>query len=683
MSDALTFVINVKSEDAISSVQRLKLSFAGLSSAFNTVKNIGLVQFSQSLQDLSGSIKEAAAPGLDFQQGMADLSAITGITGKELDTLGIAAREMGKKSGIGAGQAVEAFKLLASNIDVSAIGGVEGLKKLQQATITLSQAAGTDLPMAANTMSFALNQFQLPVSEAARMINVLGAGAKYGAAEIPDLAESLKNAGSVAHQAGLTIEDATGAIEILSQRGIKGAEAGTALRNVLLKLQTEEIPGVDLRSQGLSVSLGKMKGMMNDTVAMEKIFGRENINAAQILIGNSEAVGEMTSRVTGTNVAFEQAEIRTRTYKHTLEEIKAKIDDVKIGLFKSTGALVPWVEVIGEAAARISRVIPALGFMKDAMIGALGSIVNLVKGLKAAKTAQEALNFAFTKSPWGAIITGAILLGGALLTLNAVSNRTTSAQKELNEIQLDAAKMAIREKEEVDKLFITLNKTIPQSKERAAAIKEINDRYGEMLPNMLSEKSTALEIADAYKAVTREIDKKTTAEAMSKRIVQLKEEIFDQLLVVKKAQDAVDAAPQGGMEAMKYKAFRLLALESARKDLSAKRSVLDYVSQQQKIFEISLITGRQGTTNSPGGNTVVSGGKPLVPGSTETNVAKESAANSLSGDSHAIKNTYINFESFIHQNTNITENGQMSFSDMERMMRQFFYRMINDANNAN
>lgn len=53
---------------------------------------------------------------------MADLSAITGIAGEELDALGKKARETGKQSGLGATQATGAYKVLASQIDVSQIG---------------------------------------------------------------------------------------------------------------------------------------------------------------------------------------------------------------------------------------------------------------------------------------------------------------------------------------------------------------------------------------------------------------------------------------------------------------------------------------------------------------------------------------------------------------------------------
>ena len=85
---------------------------------------------------------------------------------------------------------------------------------------------------------------------------------------------------------------------------LKGAEAGTALRNIILKLQTTL--GVDLSNVGLAKALDGLKPKLQDTTYLAKVFGAENIAAAQYLITNAQAVDEMTAAVTGSNVAQEQ-----------------------------------------------------------------------------------------------------------------------------------------------------------------------------------------------------------------------------------------------------------------------------------------------------------------------------------------------------------------------------------------
>lgn len=305
------------------------------------------------LAAVGAAIYKTVGAAADYQDNIAELSAITGFAGNDLKYLHDRALEVGAASGLGANQAATAYKLLASNIDVAAMGGVKALDMLQEKTITLSKAAGVDLPMAADTMAATINQFQMKASDAGNVINVLAAGAKYGAAEIPDLAESLKNAGVAAHNAGLNIESAVGALEVLSQNAIKGGEAGTGLRNTIAILQQESakaaarvqkalkegkkagdddllLSSIDLRSQGLAAALEKLKPKMSDAVFMADLFGRENLNVATALIQNAEAVDQMTVKVTGTNVAYDQAKVRSNTFNESVKKLKASVEGIAI-----------------------------------------------------------------------------------------------------------------------------------------------------------------------------------------------------------------------------------------------------------------------------------------------------------------------------------------------------------------
>ena len=317
---------------------------------------------------LSVQAVQKAAP---LQQSVADLSAITGIAGDDLQSLSDKSIEFSKDSGIAAVDITEAYKLLASNIDVMSMGGVGALESLTQSTITLSQAAGTTLPEAADTMSFAINQFKLSANDANRVINTLAAGAKFGAAEIPDLAASLKVAGVTASGAGIQIEQTVAAIETLSKVGIKGAEAGTGLRNILLKLQTENIPGVNLKADGLTESLKKLAPKMNDAAYLTKIFGMENVNAAQALIGNVALLDDLESKVTGTSVAQEQAAIRTSTYKASVDRMRASWDAVLISLGEK---LLP---IFTKVADKITQFINWLNDDGNPVIKYFSSIIEL------------------------------------------------------------------------------------------------------------------------------------------------------------------------------------------------------------------------------------------------------------------------------------------------------------------
>ena len=409
--------VNAVSADISNNITEVNSSIKGIGSVVtqttnhinNKLENINFGAIIDLARNISDALKNLAGAeiGIGFEQSMADLSSITGIAGKELDGLGLVARETGKASGLGAKGAADAFALLASQIQVDKIG-MEGLKVLQKETITLAQAAGMGMADAATAMAATINQFGLEATDANRVINVLAAGSKYGAAEITDLAQSFKVTGASAASAGLSVEQTAGALEVLSKSNLKGAEAGTALRNILLKMQTEL--KVDFGETGLSAALEALKPKLNDVTYLAKLFGAENISAAQFLITNAAAVDEMTAAVTGSNVAQEQAAIRTGTTAERMKRMQAAIDDAKIGLFDFTGGFTAYIAVVGDSTVVVAQMLPLLnaarsGLMLVATANGRATIATL------AKTAAEKA---------GAIATTALTI--AQTSLNAVMN---------------------------------------------------------------------------------------------------------------------------------------------------------------------------------------------------------------------------------------------------------------------
>lgn len=346
---------------------------------------------------LGDTIGQLSRPGIEFQQSMADLSSITGIAGKDLDRLGEIARRTGVSSGLGASGAADAFALLASQIDVSKIG-MDGLVELQSKTITLAQASGMSMEEAANSMAGTINQFGLEASEAGRIINVLAAGSKYGAAEIPQLAESFKVVGSAANAAGLSVEQTAGAVEVLSKNNLKGAEAGTALRNIVLKMQTAM--GVDFRKTSLQDALVKLKPHLRDATYLTGIFGMENVAATQFLVANADRVKEMTDRVTDTNVAQEQAAIRTATWSQKIKVQTAQFNDWAIGLQQNFGGIMNFLQVSGQAGNIFMTLLPigkAFGLVGKGIWGAGLGVVQFGRTLRVlslAKSTASAFGYA-------------------------------------------------------------------------------------------------------------------------------------------------------------------------------------------------------------------------------------------------------------------------------------------------
>ena len=395
-----------------------------------SIRNIELTSLIQQVQMVGETLGQLATPAVDFEQSMADLSAITGSVGDELEDLKQTAREVGKASGLGASESANAFAILAGQIDVP----IESLKVLQRETITLAQAGALPLEDAANAVAGTINQFGMEASEASRVVNVLAAGSRAGGAEVVDLSESFKVAGAAANAAGVSIEETAGALEVLAQNNTKGAEAGTAMRNMLVAMQTRL--GIDISQTGfagglrvIQEELDKLQSPVERTTYLAKAFGRENMVAAQFLLSNADAVEEMTTAVTGTNSAMEQAEIRNDTWAHKMEVARAKIDDVLISMTSLSGSLLPMAGIIGEQVSKFSGLIPIISAASKMLQGF--SIKTAI-----ATVAQKGLNAVLRANPIGAVVTAiSALVAGVVYAYNHFEGFRNSVQETWGKLQ--------------------------------------------------------------------------------------------------------------------------------------------------------------------------------------------------------------------------------------------------------
>ena len=374
--------INKNLSEVQEKAKKVNGQFVKLTDICSKMNTINLSAIVSNVRNVAEGFSAVSASGVQFEQNLANLSSITGLIGDDLQYIADKAKETGKASGLGAAGAVDAFALLASQIQIDKIG-MEGLAMLQRETITLAQASGMNMADAATAMAATINQFGLQADQANRVINVLAAGSKYGAAEISDLAQSFKVTGSVAAAAGLSVEQTAGALEVLSKSNLKGAEAGTALRNIIVKLQTAL--GLDLSKTGLANALDALRPKLSDTAYLAKLFGAENLAASQFLIKNADAVREMTDSVTGTKVAMEQANIRTNTTAEAMKRMQARIDGFKISIFEMTGGLSAVAAEVAGWGVTIAQLYPVLGTLNNVfgkMITSLPVIATYLQDVK-------------------------------------------------------------------------------------------------------------------------------------------------------------------------------------------------------------------------------------------------------------------------------------------------------------
>jgi TP901 family phage tail tape measure protein len=359
----------------------------------------------QAMSQIEGIFANISAPFIQFEKQLADLSAITGVSGAGLDDLGEKARSLALKFGGDASGQIEAFKGVLSRLGPDIAKSPEALERMAEAINTVSKASGLDATASMDALTTSMLQFGVDLSdpvkaagEMEKMMNTLAAGAKYGAAEIPQVSDAVKVAGVAAYGAKLSFEETNAAIQAMATGGKVGAEAGTALRNVLGKLQdqsgegskqlkamglTVKQLGESLTTKGLSETL-KLLGTGFDKLgtdaeknaALMNLFGTENAAAAGIMLRNADAIKTMTGQLTGTNTATEQASINMNTISASAERFKAKMTDMAISVGQTLGSFgisaasaVFEVGKVLQAGITIKSVIPDSVFQNIGQFG--------------------------------------------------------------------------------------------------------------------------------------------------------------------------------------------------------------------------------------------------------------------------------------------------------------------------
>lgn len=266
-----------------------------------------------------------------FSSSISELSAITGATGKDLEFLRQQSLEIGRSTTLSASQAAEAFKLIASaKPDLLESG--EALASVTKEAVKLAEAARIDLASAANTVGTSLNQFGASAEEAARFVNVLAAGSKLGASSIADTALALKNSGAAAAAAGVGFEEANAAIQVLAAGGLKASEAGTGLRNIILKLEADTDQKLRPSVVGLGTALENLAAQNLTVTEVTKKFGVEGVVTASTLLKNADATSKLTKALTGTNIATEQAATNFDNLDGDLLALNSSLEGLAIAL---------------------------------------------------------------------------------------------------------------------------------------------------------------------------------------------------------------------------------------------------------------------------------------------------------------------------------------------------------------
>ena len=421
----------------------------GVSQSIQESANLSKVNFAAMLDfadRAAASLGNLSAPGISLEKNLAELSAITGVTGEGLKAIEQAARDTAKTFGTSAVDNVEAYKMMLSQLSPDIAKNSEAMKLMGENVNILSKQMGGDTIAATDVLNTSLNQFGVsmedPINAAkmmTEMMNVMSAAAQNGSAELPQIKQALEQVGMVAKTTGLSFAETNAYIQLLDQAGKKGSEGGVALRNVLTTLSegrfTSKLAADGLKAAGISTDyladssiplherLKALRKIQGDTALMTKVFGKENMSAAIALINTADEAEAMSKSIQGTNSAVEQAAVIMETAAEKNARLTAQVEDFKISIFNATNGAFGYASVIGNMIKEVTDLAPlvkgigtAFSYLTDAQKRA-ALWTSICTGVtKAFSVAQGILNAVMNMNPIFLIITGVALLIGYIAT---------------------------------------------------------------------------------------------------------------------------------------------------------------------------------------------------------------------------------------------------------------------------
>ena len=308
----------------------------------------------------------ALKPAADFEQQIAAVGAISGASGEDMAALSAKAKELGASTSFSAAQVAKAMEY-TSMAGWSTQQTLEGLPGI----LDLAAASGEDLAGVSDIVTDALTALGMKVSESGHLADIMAAASSNANTNVAMLGESFKYCASTVGAMKYSAEDASIALALMANAGIKGSQSGTTLRTALVNMakpSKEMATYMDRYGISLKDNAGNMKSLREVMVDLRKnlgglatdeqaaaaaaIFGKESMAGMLSIINASDAdFDKLTKAIDNSNGAAKQmAEKRLQGLNGQLTLLKSAIEGVQIAVGE---ALLPPLTQIAQEIAPV------------------------------------------------------------------------------------------------------------------------------------------------------------------------------------------------------------------------------------------------------------------------------------------------------------------------------------------
>jgi len=266
---------------------------------------------------------------MDFEASMAKVKAVSGATAEEFKALENQAKQLGKTT------VFTASDVANLQTEFAKLGfTAQEIDQVTEATLYLAQATDSDLAKAAEVAGATLRGFGMDAVETGRVTDVMAKSFSTSALDMDSFADSMKYVAPVANAAGLSIEETTAMLGTLANAGIKGSQAGTALRRIIADMGSEGGPTTE-----------KIAALAEKGMTLEDAFDEVGRSAQTALLVLSENTAQ-TTELTGTfdqaaGAAKGMADIMNDTSEGAMKRMQSAIEGAQIALGE---ALAPTME---------------------------------------------------------------------------------------------------------------------------------------------------------------------------------------------------------------------------------------------------------------------------------------------------------------------------------------------------
>ena len=374
---------------------------SGIGKALGTAGKVAGAAVAAATTAIVGFGASSVAAGAEFDKSMSQVAATMGYTVDDLNDstseasqnfnrLRNFAQEMGSTTAFSASQAADALNYMA-------LAGYDTQTSIEMlpSVLDLAASGSMDLARASDMVTDTQSALGLSIDETSTLVDQMAKTASKSNTSVSQLGDAMLTIGATARNVSGGTTELSAVLGVLADNGIKGAEGGTHLRNMILSLQSPTKDGkAALEELGVSVydTDGNMRSMIDivgdlsnglgdldqasKDAMLNDIFNKTDLAAVNALLGTSaERFDELTTAIEGADgAAKNMANTQLDNLAGDVTMFKSALEGAQIAISDQlTPTLRNFVQFGTDGLSRLTQ-----AFLQDGLGGALDELSNII-----------------------------------------------------------------------------------------------------------------------------------------------------------------------------------------------------------------------------------------------------------------------------------------------------------------